>query len=127
MNEGEAAIAGILDAMTNYTRTHFEQEERLMLQAKYKDLAAHLKEHKKLLQQLDQLREKYLTGEKPIYFEMLSFLKTWLKEHIQGVDTKYSSALRETGFNTSVWEREASAEFALLSASRNWWEVWKAA
>lgn len=86
-----------------------------------------MKEHEKLLLQLDQLREKYLVGEQPVYFEMLSFLKTWLKEHIQGVDTKYSAALQGTGFNVNVWEREASAEFALMSATRNWWEVWKAA
>lgn len=125
--EGDKVIAGILDALISYTQTHFALEERLMRQAKYKDIEAHMEEHKKLLDQLDLLCNKYLQEEKPIYFEMLSFLKTWLKEHIQGVDTKYSAALHQAGFSVAAWEREASAEFALMSNSKKWWEIWKAA
>lgn len=125
--EGDKAIAGILDALVSYTQTHFALEERLMQQAKYKDIKPHMAEHKKLLDQLDQLCNKHLVEEKPIYFEMMSFLKTWLKEHIKGVDTKYSAALLDAGFCVAEWEREASAEFALMSESKKWWEVWKAA
>lgn len=125
--EGDKVIAGILDALVSYTQTHFALEERLLRQAKYKDLEAHIAEHKKLLDQLDQLCKKHLVEEKAIYFEMLSFLKTWLKDHIRGVDTKYSAALQEAGFSVAEWEREATAEFALMSDSKKWWEVWKAA
>jgi len=125
--EGEKVIAGILDALMSYTQTHFALEERLMREAKYKDLAAHIEEHRKLIDQLDHLCKKHLVEEKPIYFEMLSFLKTWLKDHIQGVDTKYSAALQQAGFSVAAWEHEASAEFALMSNSKKWWEVWKAA
>ncbi len=125
--EGDKAIAGILDALMSYTQTHFALEERLMRQARYKDIAAHMEEHRKLLDQLDGLCKKHLLEEKPIYFEMLSFLKTWLKEHIQGVDTQYSTAFQQAGFSVAAWEREATAEFALMSESKKWWEVWKAA
>jgi hemerythrin len=125
--EGEKVIAGILDALMSYTQTHFALEERLMSQAKYKDLEAHKEEHKKLIEQLDRLCKKHLIEEKPIYFEMLSFLKTWLKEHIQGVDRKYSAALQQAGFSVAQWEREATAEFALMSNSKKWWEIWKTA
>lgn len=125
--EGEKAIAGILDALMSYTQTHFTLEERLMRLADYKDIDAHIEEHRKLLGQLDQMCKKYMQDEKPIYFEMLSFLKVWLREHIRGVDTKYSAALHEAGFSTMAWELEASAEFAEMSNSKRWWEVWKAA
>ena len=125
--EGDKAIAGILDALLTYTQTHFALEERLMQQAKYKDFEAHKLEHKKLLEQLDQLCKKHLLEEKAIYFEMLKFLKAWLKEHIQGVDTKYSSALQQAGFSVAAWELEATAEFASMSDSKKWWELWKAA
>ncbi|MBU3903418.1 MAG: hemerythrin, partial [Gammaproteobacteria bacterium] len=83
--------------------------------------------HRKLITQLDELCNKHMMEEKPIYFEMLSFLKSWLRDHIQGVDTKYSAALQQSGFSVASWEREASAEFALMSASKKWWEVWKVA
>lgn len=125
--EGAKVIAGVLDALTSYTQTHFSLEERLMREAKYKDIDAHMEEHKKLLDELDRLCNKYLLDEKQIYFEMLSFLKTWLKEHIKGVDTKYSSALQQAGFCVASWEREATAEFTLMSESKKWWELWKAA
>jgi hemerythrin len=125
--EGDKVIAGILDALMTYTQTHFELEERLMRQAKYKDIDPHREEHRKLLDQLDQLCTRHLLEEKVIYFEMLSFLKKWLKEHIQGVDTKYSAALQQAGFSVSAWESEAAAEFTLMSNSKKWWEVWKAA
>ncbi|MBI5007283.1 MAG: hemerythrin family protein [Nitrosomonadales bacterium] len=125
--EGEKAIAGILDALVSYTQTHFALEERLMRQANYKDLEPHMAEHKKLLSQLDDLAKKHMLEDKPIYFEMLTFLKTWLKEHIQGVDTKYSAALQKSGFSVDAWEREATAEFSVMSNSKKWWELWKTA
>jgi hemerythrin len=125
--EGDKVIAGILDALMSYTQTHFALEERLMRQARYKDLDAHMEEHRLLIAQLDKLCKKHLLEEKPIYFEMLSFLKTWLREHIQGVDTKYSAALQQAGYSVDAWEREANAELALMSNNRNWWKLWKAA
>lgn len=123
--EGDKAIAGILDALMGYTKEHFTLEERLMQQAKYKDLEAHKLEHKKLIEQLDQLCKKHLLEEKPIYFEMLSFLKTWLKDHIQGVDMKYATALQEAGFSIAAWEKEATAQFAtMIERTGRWWKIW---
>ncbi len=123
--EGDKAIAGILDALMGYTKEHFSLEERLMQQAKYKDFEAHKLEHKKLIDQLDQLCKKHLLEEKPIYFEMLSFLKTWLKDHIQGVDMRYSTALRDAQFSFDAWEKEATAEFAtMVEKSGRWWKIW---
>src|SRR5512141_796604 len=60
MREGDKVIAGILDALMDYTKKHFSLEERLMRMAGYKDLEAHMAEHKKLLDQLDQLCKKHL-------------------------------------------------------------------
>lgn len=123
--EGDKVIAGILDALMGYTKTHFALEERLMQQAEYKGIEQHKEEHRKLIEQLDQLCKKHMLEEKPIYFEMMSFLKKWLIEHIQGVDTKYSAALHQAGFSTAAWEREASAEFAAhIEKTGRWWKIW---
>jgi hemerythrin len=123
--EGDQAIAGILDALMSYTQTHFALEERLMQMAKYKDLEAHKVEHKKLIEELDQLCKMHLIEEKTIYFEMLKFLKSWLKEHILGIDTKYSEALQQAGFSIAAWEREANAAFsAVTEKTGRWWKVW---
>ena len=86
-------------------------------------------EHKQLIEQLDQLSRKYMLEEKPIYFELLSFLRTWLREHIQGCDTKYSAALQQAGFSTANWERQAQSEFAAIMSlqKKQWWKIWQAA
>ncbi len=123
--EGDKVIGSILDALTDYTKTHFSLEERLMQQAKYKDLEAHKLEHKKLIDELDRLCKKHLLDEKPIYFDMLGFLKSWLKEHIQGVDKKYSADLQAAGFAFAAWESEATAVFnAMVEKTGRWWKVW---
>ena len=126
--EGNKVIAGILDALMDYTQTHFSLEERLMKEAKYEDFENHKQEHVKLIAQLDQLSKKYMLEEKPIYFEMLNFLRTWLKEHILGRDTKYSAALQKAGFSTTSWERQAKSEFAAMAdKKKHWWQVWQSA
>lgn len=125
LREGSKVIASILSALTSYTRTHFALEERLMQQAAYADIDAHKLEHKKLIEQLEQLCKRHEQEEKPIYFEILRFLKHWLKEHIKGVDTKYSEALHEAGFSLAAWEREAAAEFsAMVEKTGRWWRIW---
>ncbi len=126
--EGQKAIAEILDALLVYTQTHFALEERLMKDANYPDIERHMEEHRKLVEQLDELARKFMLDEKPIYFEMLSFLRTWLKEHIMGSDQKYSAALATAGFSTTSWEQEAKAAFAAMaSRKRQWWKPWQMA
>jgi hemerythrin-like metal-binding protein len=125
MCEDDQFIAGILDALKNYTQTHFELEERLMQQAKYKDIEAHKLEHKKLIGQLDQLCKKHALEGKSIQYEMLDFLKAWLQDHILGVDKKYSAAFQQSGFSVDAWEREATAEFsAMAEKTGRWWKIW---
>ena len=122
--EGDKAIAGMLDVLMEYTKMHFLHEERLMQKAKYADIEAHKLEHKKLIEQLDQLRKKHLLEEKSIYSEMLVFMKNWLIDHLTGVDTQYSLALRNAGFS-AAWECEACAEFlAMIDKTGRWWKLW---
>ncbi len=126
--EGHKVVAGILDALVVYTQTHFALEERLMKDANYPGLAAHKEEHRRLIAQLDELARKFMLDEKPIYFEMLGFLRTWLREHILGSDIQYSTALQKAGFSTQAWERAAKIEFAAVAATRRqWWKLWQPA
>jgi hemerythrin len=95
--EGAQAIAGTLDSLTDYTEKHFALEEGLMQRANYPDFDEHKAEHQRFLAQLDQFRKKHVLEDKPIYFEMLGFLKAWLKDHIQCVDRKYYPAMQRAG------------------------------
>ena len=126
--EANKVIAGILDSLVEYTQTHFALEERLMQEAKYRDFDHHKQEHAKLIEQLDQLTRKFMVENRPIYFEMLNFLRNWLKDHILGCDTKYSAALQQAGFSTTIWEQQAQVEFAAMAAQKKqWWKLWQSA
>lgn len=120
-NEGEKVITGIFDALMNYTQTHFSLEERLMRQAKYDGLETHIEEHQKLIYQLEQLFSKHFNEEKPVYSELLDFMKIWLKGHTLGMDMKFSAALKKSEFSVAEWEQTASAEFALISNAKKHW------
>ena len=123
--EDTKVIVSILEALKSYTQKHFELEERLMHQAQYSDLDTHKLEHKKLIEQLDQVCKKHLQEEKPVYFETLRFLKAWLKAHFTGLDSEYSSLLHKSGFPLDDWEKEAAAEFAVMvEKTGRWWRIW---
>ena len=125
MHEGNKVIGGVLEALRSYTETHCSLEERLMQQTNYPDLDAHRLEHQKMLQQLDLLCEEHLSKDKPIHFEILRFIKIWLKEHIKGVDAKYNTALRQAALSFTGWESKAAEEVnAMAEKTGHWWKAW---
>lgn len=117
-------IVEILGALKASFETHFALEEKLLQQMKHKDLDAQQGENRKLLVQLDQLRDKHLREDMPVYFDMLCFLKYWLADHFQGVD---SDDLIKVGLSTVAWERSANDEFPRVSESKSWCAERKAA
>jgi hemerythrin len=124
-HEADKVINSILDALMDYTKTHFALEELLMQRANYKDFVAHKREHEKLINELDRLVKQHMVEEKPIYFQTLSFLKSWLRDHIMGVDTKYSEALSNSNFSVDEWELQATVEFdKMAETSGKWWKIW---
>lgn len=98
--EPDAVVIETLDALLNFTKTHFALEEQLMQQANYSDLEAHKAEHRKLIDRLNQFRQKLEHKDEHLYFEILGFVKTWLKGHILDVDKKYSPAMQKAGISS---------------------------
>jgi hemerythrin-like metal-binding protein len=95
---GKEALSKILDGLIAYTIEHFRREEGMLVNAEYPDLSAHRKEHEKLTQQVRDIQKKYLEGKSlMISMEVMTFLKDWLANHIQGTDKKYSVHLNGKG------------------------------
>lgn len=98
--EPDAVVIETLDALLNFTKTHFALEEQLMQQANYGDLEAHKAEHRKLIDRLNQFRQKLEHKDEHLYFEILGFVKTWLKGHILDVDRKYTPTMQKAGISS---------------------------
>ena len=83
---GGALLLPIFSALKHYTETHFEREERFMVDCDVSDQARHVREHKQMIARLADLESRHRRGEAAISMETLTFLRDWLKNHICVVD-----------------------------------------
>ena len=83
---GGALLLPVFSALKHYTETHFEREERFMVDCHVPDQARHLREHKQMVVKLADLENRHRRGEAAISLQTLSFLRDWLKNHICVVD-----------------------------------------
>jgi len=96
--KGNGVLGNTLDALIEYTKFHFANEELLFAKTGYPDAVGHKKEHDALTQQVLEVQRKYKAGETAaLSLEVVNFLKKWLVTHIQGTDKKYSPHLVSHG------------------------------
>jgi hemerythrin len=91
--KGTQLAPSILKNLVRYTREHFADEERLMIQARYPDFARHQAEHEKLTREVMIMEHSLASGEVVLSMKLVQFLRTWLQEHILGCDKKYMTYL----------------------------------
>jgi len=97
VGKGSEVLGPILNSLISYTASHFADEERLMQQNGYPNLAKHKVEHDKLTRQVLDLQKQYQTTKSALSMAVMSFLKDWLVNHIQGEDKKYGPFLNGKG------------------------------
>lgn len=91
----------IIERLKDYTKYHFSKEEILMQKVNFPGLQSQKVAHAKFIEKVDELYARI--GKSGITsamgLEMSMFLSDWLKKHIQGMDTKYSSYMNKHGIN----------------------------
>lgn len=84
-------LQSLLAQLTQYTVTHFAAEEKHMEEQSLTDLAEHAAEHKRIAQQMQELKLRVDHGEtERLTPDLLAYFCEWLRSHIQIVDRKYS-------------------------------------
>jgi hemerythrin-like metal-binding protein len=99
--QGKAVLGTTLNELIDYTAQHFQAEEALCEQAGYPDLDKHREEHRKLVNQVSELRGKFEDGSLLLSVEVLQFLKDWVTEHITHSDSRYTSYIKRWRFANS--------------------------
>lgn len=96
---GTKRFVETLEFLRDYTRFHFETEERCMSEHKYPELDDHRKRHQELTQTLTRLEEDLdEEGITPALTEAVNtLLGNWLVLHIREVDQRFSSFLKDRG------------------------------
>jgi hemerythrin-like metal-binding protein len=93
---GKDAIGLVLDELIDYTKTHFAHEEQLMRESSYAGYDDQKRAHEALVTQVLEAKQKFAAGT-ALSQEIMSFLKSWLINHIQGMDKQYGPAMNKKG------------------------------
>jgi hemerythrin len=84
----------LLEQLLDYTRVHFLAEELMMRLRAYPGYGEHEAEHGKLLEQLEEIRKAFGSGQVLPTKELVTALRHWLAEHVQTYDRGLALYLR---------------------------------
>jgi hemerythrin len=99
MADGQAnkVLHEIIEELVKYTHVHFATEEQYFASFNYAESEAHIAEHNKFVMEVSRFKAQFEAGNIVLSFEVFKFLKSWLINHIQGSDKKYSECFIANG------------------------------
>ena len=91
--QAKSVQSKLLERLVQYTTSHFSHEERLMRQAHFPGVDAHVAQHQELTAKVLQFQADVDSGKHLISLQLLQFLRSWLEHHILKSDKAYSPYL----------------------------------
>jgi hemerythrin len=85
-----------LEELTKFTNYHFKTEEKYFDEFNYKLKDQHKKEHKKFIKKIKDFKEEY-GDNTTLDLEIVSFLISWIKDHMGITDQKFTKCFNENG------------------------------
>ena len=107
---GECFEKQAMDELAEWTRTHFEREERLMQRHGYPGYEAHKKIHDEMLARVAASIEDYDERGHDALIDVAPMARDWLVNHIYKVDQSYSRYLAEKGLLDNAEIRKCCCE-----------------
>lgn len=88
-------VVGILEELEDYTVSHFDEEEKLMIAANYAGYDEHHMEHTFFIKKVDKALAADLDSD-PVnqLIGICAFLKNWVTHHILDIDVQYVPCLK---------------------------------
>jgi len=87
--EDPPSVRYVLAELIDYTRYHFAREEELLREAGYPQLGPHHHTHDMMIEQIQDLQERFQSGDEAVGSELSQILVTWLVNHIMQEDRQY--------------------------------------
>jgi hemerythrin len=84
-----------LDELVDFTLQHFLTEERIMENHDFPGTAAHVAEHKALLDQARDFRARVLNGDLLMSFALVMQMRAWALTHIDTLDRELGTFLSD--------------------------------
>lgn len=96
-------VGSVVNVLAEYVEHHFRHEEALMARARFPDIAAHQSQHRRLEDEVRDVRDRWLAGDRrAIGEEVLAFIRKWLTEHILVADKSYGPWVRALGPDAGI-------------------------
>lgn len=92
--EAHEKIGTVIGDLVNYTVFHFTAEEEILKNSAYPEKEEHIKTHKSFVDKLKDYHKELKDGNMTTTYDLMTFLRDWLLEHIMGTDRKYMSFLK---------------------------------
>lgn len=106
LGDGAGATTGALLAeLADHLAVHFVHEESLMAEAEYPSLEWHKRQHQTARKKAASLARRVRKGDAQASADLLEFLGSWLKDHIQVADKMMGAYLRN---RRRLWSAMAS-------------------
>jgi hemerythrin len=96
-NKGRDVQKTIIQEMVNYAAVHFRTEEKYMQQFTFPGYLAHHSQHEQFTNKALDLKKRTEGAGFVLTLEVLTFLKTWLQDHILVTDMQYSKYFNDHG------------------------------
>jgi len=93
--EHQDIITEIVQELEDYTKYHFNAEEAIFTKSDIKIKSNHLKEHKEFISKVNEFKEKVNKNKGALTYELMSFLRNWLKNHILFIDKNTFAELKK--------------------------------
>ena len=84
----------IVDALRDYTESHFAREEEFMRKIAYPHYSAHKAEHDRFVSEVCALQSRVARGARTAQLDIDQFLANWLREHVLVRDMALAAAIR---------------------------------
>lgn len=91
------ALKEMLIELVEFTREHFETEEKLMREHGYPQFKKHHKEHKVLLKHMNELVRMVSKGKSPTFYSDYDVSTDWALVHIAEQDKQMGEFLNSKG------------------------------
>ena len=84
-------VPDVINKLIEYTKYHFETEEKYFYKYQYPKTEEHIEKHKEFIQMIQDFEIKFKTKDKNLHYDILYYLKNWLTDHILGDDKTYAN------------------------------------
>jgi hemerythrin-like metal-binding protein len=91
----EDEVASQFDQMLEFTKEHFWAEHILMEKTGYPDMAGHVIEHERLIEELKTFKKKLHEGAERLAMQTI---KDWLYNHVRYADKALGNYLKNNGY-----------------------------